>query len=69
MPLQSCELRTIKTLLRRSAELLRDAHELAVSAGDTLQAANLKNLMRRLADEQADVERRIGELERAELRP
>jgi hypothetical protein len=55
MPLNLNQISTVKDLLRRAAELIADAQNVADAAGEPRLVASLKALRRNVADEIADL--------------
>jgi hypothetical protein len=60
------ELKTLKGFLRNAGELTKDAGEIAQTLGDTDQAARIKKLTDRIADEIAETDRKLADAERLE---
>ena len=63
MPFRRSETKTLKCLLRRARELLEDASGLAAEAKDTARRIALTDLIRRIIDQQNDVERDLAAAE------
>lgn len=64
----SKELKTLKCLLRRARELLEDASGLAIEAKDMARRIALTDIVRRIVDQQNDVERDLAAAEQSERR-
>ncbi len=60
MPLNACQLGSVKSLLRRAAELVADAQSIAATASEPGAAASFKQLRRNVADEIADLDAQPG---------
>jgi hypothetical protein len=65
MPLQSSEIRAVKSLLHRSRELLEDACDIT-GAASVDQTRRLKEISHRITDEINEAERALGAAERLE---
>ena len=57
MPLSARQIDSVKSLLRRAAELIEDAQNVADAAGDRPLVIRLNTVRRNVADEIADLER------------
>ncbi|MGO9484094.1 MAG: hypothetical protein ACLPX9_05875 [Rhodomicrobium sp.] len=56
MPLNACQLGSVKSLLRRAAALIADAQSIAATASEPGVAASFKQLRRNVTDEIADLD-------------
>ncbi len=59
MPISARQTDSVKSLLRRAAELIADAQNVASDASDHSKVASLKQLRRNVADEIADLGRAV----------
>jgi hypothetical protein len=57
MPLNARQIDSVKSLLRRAAELIADAQSIAAGASEPSAVASLKQLRRNVADEIASLGR------------
>jgi len=58
------DLKSLKRLLRNARELIDDAQSTAHAAGDSAQAARIKDVSRRVADEHDKLDAKLAEAER-----
>ena len=60
MPLNACQLGSVKSLLRRAAGLIADAQSIAATASEPGVVASFKQLRRNVTDEIADLDAQPG---------
>jgi hypothetical protein len=65
MKLIVADFKSLKSLLRKSRELVDDAVDTSKAACDTRRAIRLKGISRQIEDELSDLDRRLAEAERA----
>lgn len=65
MSLRASELKSLRGFLRNAKETMTDAGDL-VQSSDTAQAARIKTIAHRIADEINETDRKLADAERAE---